>query len=355
MFEKIGEWFQNLFKSIGEAFTESDGTGSFSTLERIIMCIVLILISWLIIKLICAILKKALGLKKASSIDKSAKSFIISIIKFMLWLFVAFLVISILGINITSFAGILSAVTVALGLSLQDVIASFASGVIILNQKYFLTDEWGYTEAIIITLSSYLGGTFNAIKLVGKEFEDKLKITMIDSKTTCFCEGMLAIQAQELVNKGVPTEQIIKELNWSINHQEFLGTCNKLDYLIYNGRLKGGKAFMGKMLSIVPVMHFSREGVLEPIGSALGLRKGINTVIDVLEEKIGNRDPNDYYLWHNYTGESSMDLLKEIEEERGIKCNHEDVIASPVTGCHTGPYLSGYGLFMKRREDEPLD
>ncbi len=224
-----------------------------------------------------------------------------------------------------------------------------------IREKFESIVKRGYTEAIIITLSSYLGGTFNAIKLVGKEFEDKLKITMIDSKTTCFCEGMLAIQAQELVNKGVPTEQIIKELNWSINHQEFLGTCNKLDYLIYNGRLKGGKAFMGKMLSIVPVMHFSREGVLEPIGSALGLRKGINTVIDVLEEKIGNRDPNDYYLWHNYTGESSMDLLKEIEEERGIKCNHEDVIASPVTGCHTGPYLSGYGLFMKRREDEPLD
>lgn len=160
MFEKIGEWFQNLFKSIGEAFTKTDGTGSFSTLERIIMCIVLILISWLIIKLICAILKKALGLKKASSIDKSAKSFIISIIKFMLWLFVAFLVISILGINITSFAGILSAVTVALGLSLQDVIASFASGVIILNQKYFLTDEYilvsnsfGQIEGKVIKIS----------------------------------------------------------------------------------------------------------------------------------------------------------------------------------------------------------
>lgn len=224
-----------------------------------------------------------------------------------------------------------------------------------IREKFESIVKRGYTEAIIITLSSYLGGTFNAIKLVGKEFEDKLKITMIDSKTTCFCEGMLAIQAQELVNKGVPTEQIVKELNWSIDHQEFLGTCNKLDYLIYNGRLKGGKAFMGKMLSIVPVMHFSREGVLEPIGSALGLKKGINTVIDVLEEKIGNRDPNDYYLWHNYTGESSMDLLKEIEKERGIKCNHEDVIASPVTGCHTGPYLSGYGLFMKRRDDEPLD
>lgn len=160
MFEKIGEWFQNLFKSIGEAFTKTDGTGSFSTLERIIMCIVLILISWLIIKLICAILKKALGLKKASSIDRSAKSFIISIIKFMLWLFVAFLVISILGINITSFAGILSAVTVALGLSLQDVIASFASGVIILNQKYFLTDEYilvsnsfGQIEGKVIKIS----------------------------------------------------------------------------------------------------------------------------------------------------------------------------------------------------------
>jgi len=224
-----------------------------------------------------------------------------------------------------------------------------------IKNKFESIIERGYTEAIIITLSSYLGGTFNTIQLVSKEYQDKLKVVMVDAKTTCFSEGLLAIQAKDLVDKGVDTETIIKELNWSINHQEFLGTCEKLDYLIYNGRLKGGKAFMGKLLKICPVMHFSRDGVLEPFNQAIGIRKGTQMVCEKLKEIIGDRDPKDYYLWHNYTGENSADILKEIEKEYGIVCNHEDVSISPVTGCHTGPFLAGYGLFMIRREDETLE
>ena len=215
--------------------------------------------------------------------------------------------------------------------------------------------ERGYTEAIVVTLSRYLGATYEAIERVGKEYEGKLKVHMVDSKITCFGEGMLAIQAQELVNKGVDTETILKELEWSKAHQEFIGTCAKLDYLIYNGRLKGGKAFMGKLIGIVPVMHFSHEGVLEPFASAVGMKKGVKASIEEVKRVLGDRDPKDYLIWHNFTGEGSIDPYLEPEKEAGIVMNHEDVVASPVTGCHTGPYLAGYGIFMKRREDEPLE
>lgn len=213
----------------------------------------------------------------------------------------------------------------------------------------------GYNEAIIIVLSSYLGGTYNVIKLASEDYEDKIKFTIIDCKITCFGEGLLAVQAQDLVNKGVDTDTIIKEIHWSMAHQEFIGSCAKLDYLVYNGRLKGGKAFMGKLLQVVPVMHFSHDGVLEPFAQALGLKKGIIACIEKIKEIIGDRSPEDYLLWHNYTSEHSADLYKELEKEYGLVCNHEDVIISPVVGCHTGPYLAGYGLFMKRRPDEPLE
>jgi len=215
--------------------------------------------------------------------------------------------------------------------------------------------ERGYDEAIIITLSSYLGGTYNTIKLVSEDYKDKLKVTMIDAKTTCFGEGLLAVQAKKLVDKGVDTLTIVKELNWSINHQEFIGTCERLDYLIYNGRLKGGKAFVGKLLKICPVMHFNRDGVLEAFKESVGIKKATEEVLNEVKSKIKDRDPKDYYLWHNYTGENTLDYLKEVEKDYGIVCNHEDVIISPVTGCHTGPFLAGYQLFMIRREDEPLE
>ena len=48
-------------------------------------------------------------------------------------------------------------------------------------------------------------------------------------------------------------------------------------------------------------------------------------------------------------------VLREIEGKYGIETNHEAVIMSPVSGCHNGPWLAGYGMAFLRRDDEPLE
>ncbi|MBR5645231.1 MAG: DegV family protein [Treponema sp.] len=215
--------------------------------------------------------------------------------------------------------------------------------------------EKGYRELIIIAISSGLGGTYNALRLVSEDYEEKMKITVIDSRITAFNEGLLAVKAADLVKEGVPTDQIVKEIEWIKARQEFLGVDGRLDYLIYNGRLKGGKAFMGKMLNICPVIHFSPEGEVVPLASVRTQTKALHKSCEIIKEKIGNRQPKDYILFHVYTGPSAITELREIEKEYGIECNHEDVIMSPVSGCHNGPWLAGYEFFPLRREDEPLD
>lgn len=224
-----------------------------------------------------------------------------------------------------------------------------------IQEKFQSAIDRGFDEVIVIALSSYLGGTYNFINQIADEYRKQIKITVIDAKITGFGEGLLAVEAQNLVNKGVDTVTIVKEIEWSKAHQEFIGVVSKLDFLVYNGRLKGGKAFMGKMLSICPVMHFSHEGVLEAFASVIGFKKSCEKLCEELLKLIGNRDPKDYYLWHNYTGQNTLEILKEIEKKYGITCNHEDVVMSPVSGCHTGPYLASYGLFFIRKEEEPLE
>ena len=112
-------------------------------LTRILIAVGAIVLAWLLLRLISFIYKKATHIKKKSpAIDVSAKFFILNIIKVFYWLAVAFIVISTLKIDVTGAAGIASAVTVALGLALQDVIACFAAGVIILNQKNIATGDF---------------------------------------------------------------------------------------------------------------------------------------------------------------------------------------------------------------------
>ena len=111
-------------------------------LTRILVAIGLIVVAWLLLRLISLLYRKTFHVKKPFTIDVSAKFFILNIIKIFYWLAIAFLVITTLKIDVTGAAGIASAVTVALGLALQDVIACFASGVIILNQKNIMTGDF---------------------------------------------------------------------------------------------------------------------------------------------------------------------------------------------------------------------
>ena len=213
----------------------------------------------------------------------------------------------------------------------------------------------GYDEVIVFTLSSALGGTYNKICLIGREYEDRIKIHVVDTKITCFGEGLLAIKAVEFANKGMSAEEILKETAWMMKRQIFIGVDGKLDYLIYNGRLKGGKAFMGQMLNICPVVHFSEAGEIVALESVRTPKKALARTCEILKEKLGDRKPEDYLLWHVYTGPSLIATLKEIEGRYGIETNHEPVNMSPVSGCHNGPWLAGYGVAFLRREDEPLE
>ena len=213
----------------------------------------------------------------------------------------------------------------------------------------------GYDEIIVFSISSGLGGTYNKICLIAAEYDGRIKIHVVDTKITSFSEGLLAIRASEFASKGMSSDEILKETDWAIKHQDFMGIDGKLDYLIYNGRLKGGKAFLGQMFGICPVIHFSEEGECVPVESVRTQKKALARLCDIVKEKIGDRASEDYIPFHVYTGPSVLEKLKVIEEAHGLKTNHEAVIMSPVSGAHNGPWLAGYGLHFLRRDDEPLE
>ena len=156
--EKTNAWAE-FWKKVGDFFWTPDTYG-LNYLARIGIAIGVIVVAWLLLRVISLIYKKALHIKKKPlTIDVSAKFFIFTVIKVFYWLAVAFIAFSILKIDITGAAGIASAVTVALGLALQDIIACFAAGVIILNQKSISTgdyisvqNDYGSAEGFVVKI-----------------------------------------------------------------------------------------------------------------------------------------------------------------------------------------------------------
>jgi len=137
-----GTSWDQFWRSFIDFFLVKDSSGM-NYLTRILLAIALIIIAYFVIKFIVFLLKRAFKIKKKGpEIDVSAKLFIVQIIKILLWIVVAFLVTSLLKIDTSSLAGVTSAIAVALGLALQDLIGCFASGLLILHQKHIRTGDF---------------------------------------------------------------------------------------------------------------------------------------------------------------------------------------------------------------------
>ncbi|MBO6279955.1 MAG: mechanosensitive ion channel [Bacilli bacterium] len=136
------ESWVEFWQKVGDFFIKPDSNG-IPYIYRILTAVILIIIGWIFVKLVSMLLTRAFKInKKGPDIDVSAKYFIVQFIKIFLWLAIAFMVISVLKIDVTGAAGVISAVTVAIGLALQDLIGSFFSGLLLLQQKNIKTGEY---------------------------------------------------------------------------------------------------------------------------------------------------------------------------------------------------------------------
>ena len=116
---------------------------------KVLLAIVIYIIgSWVIKKLIGVTRK---GMTK-QDYDESLQKFLLSLVKWALTIFLIITVISTLGVETTSFAAVIAAAGLAIGLALQGSLSNFAGGVLILFFKPFnvgdVVDAQGYVGVI---------------------------------------------------------------------------------------------------------------------------------------------------------------------------------------------------------------
>jgi fatty acid-binding protein DegV len=165
----------------------------------------------------------------------------------------------------------------------------------------------GYKEVIVIALSSYSRRDVELHPFGRQRFRDSSSRSNVDGCEDHLLPRRLSCgQSSRMGQCRYADGANLKEIEWIKARQEFFGIDAKLDYLIYNGRLKGGKAYLGKMMSICPVVHFSHDGELVPLTNVIGQTGALKKTCQILLKLIGNRDPKDYILYHVYTGPSPL-------------------------------------------------
>ncbi|RVU71741.1 MULTISPECIES: DegV family protein [Lactobacillus] len=121
-------------------------------------------------------------------------------------------------------------------------------------QKY--VDKYvaaGYTDLIIVTISSGLSSFYSTVTSVAQE-EKRIKIHPFDCKITCAGEADAAILAARLVAKGADLDLIMHDLEDLRNTTDVRFMVDNLNHLKRTGRLSNAASFVGGLLKIKPIL-----------------------------------------------------------------------------------------------------
>lgn len=108
-------------------------------LPTLLLAIVVYIVGCIINKIIMSILSKGLD---RSRIDKTVHGFLKSFVKVVLLCVIIIIVLSILGIPMTSIIAVVGSAGIAIGLALQSSLANIAGGVIVLMGKNFRVGDY---------------------------------------------------------------------------------------------------------------------------------------------------------------------------------------------------------------------
>ena len=124
-------------------------------------------------------------------------------------------------------------------------------------------------EAVVITLSSKLSGTYHSACVAAEDY--KGKVYVIDSQNVSIGAGVLAEFALNLAGDGLTAWDIARRLTVERENIRLFSAFDTLEYLKRGGRLSSAAAFAGSLLALKPIITV-RDGEVAVIGKARGSR-----------------------------------------------------------------------------------
>ena len=194
-------------------------------------------------------------------------------------------------------------------------------------------------EAVYITLSSALSGTYQTACMVREDVEYEGNF-VFDSKNATGGQRMLVEYACRLRDAGKDAAGIVAGLEEIRDRIELYAVVNTLEYLHKGGRISHAVYTLGSMAQIKPIISVSTEGKVMLPGKAMGMRKGM----DFLCKRLNTRKPDgEHPLYVMYTNNRSVgEQLAQRLSVHGWEIPDERIIqVGAAIGAHVGSDACG--------------
>lgn len=194
-------------------------------------------------------------------------------------------------------------------------------------------------EAVIITISSALSGTYQNASLV-KNMLEYDECYVVDGLSATAGQRILVEHAAKLRDEGKSAADIAAEITDLRGRVQIYACIDTLEYLYKGGRISHTSYTVGSFVNIKPMITVSAEGRVEVPAKALSMRKGIKNICARLEKVKPDMNYPMYLVYsHN---RKNAELLADAMRGAGYDIADNQLVNIGATiGAHVGTNACG--------------
>ncbi|WP_455720502.1 DegV family protein [Agathobacter sp.] len=208
-------------------------------------------------------------------------------------------------------------------------------------------------DVLYFSLSKNISGNYNSARVAAEEVMENCttgrKIRLIDSLNASLAQGILAIYASEMRDKGMKFDEVADTLETYPARMNGVFTVGNLKYLAKTGRLSGATAVIGNVLSIKPILRGNKDGYIVQFKKCRGRKPVLNELVNLVCDNIVNPEEQIIGIAHADAYEDSLYVMDEIQKRIKVR----DFINTSYdfcTGSHVGPDTIALFFMGKDRE-----
>ncbi|MDP2958808.1 MAG: DegV family protein [Longimicrobiales bacterium] len=192
-----------------------------------------------------------------------------------------------------------------------------------------------------VILGSGLSGTMTSAQAAAGRFQGA-PVYLMDTLGASLLTGLLVIKACELAELATPPAEIVTRLEEIRRRSGIIFTVDTFDRLLASGRVGRGRALLGSMLSVKPILGLDLKGKVIPMGKAVGRARAREALLGMVAREIPEGAGVRFGIV--YVGED--DIVEPVSEAlRGRYGRDVEILsapAAPVIATHLG--LGAWGV-----------
>ena len=202
----------------------------------------------------------------------------------------------------------------------------------------------GYERIYSLHISSKLSGTFQSASLAAADDGDRVRL--IDTESASVGIGMLALAVQDLLEAGTTDEEVEALVAQHRERAGILFTVDTLEFLAKGGRIGRGKALMGSLLNVKPILAIE-DGEVVPVTRARGRAKAFEEFRKRFEAATTDGPGLGIGIAHADAEEAAAQLRGIVLAARPQADVKLVTSLGAVVGTHAGPGTIGFFWFQE--------